>query len=72
MICETINGSEDEDRMPWLTVFDLLSLDLLNVSGYEAQKSYVSQAVKEFYYFRRATKYNYECFLSCGQVIGEE
>lgn len=58
--------------MPWLMMFNLLYLDLFNVSGYEAQESYLSQAVKECYYFRRATKYNYECFLSCGQVIGEE
>ena len=51
---------------------NLLYLDLLNVSGYEAQESYLSQAVKELYYFRIATKYNYECYLNCGQEIDEE
>ena len=72
MICETINGWEDEGRIPWLMMVNLLYLDLLNVSGYEAQESYLSQAVKELYYFRIATKYNYECYLNCGQEIDEE
>lgn len=44
MTRETINRrSEDEDRMPCLMILKLTYLDLLNVSGYEAQRLYLSQ-----------------------------
>lgn len=44
MTRETINRrSEDEDRTPCLMILKLTYFDLLNVSGYEAQRLYLSQ-----------------------------